>query len=237
MKKTLFSLILVLALALALPAPAEEGGALTVQGSATVVLDAEYATLSVGADTESVNVADAQQENARLMEQVIAALRDAGCAPEDMKTGGFNVYTSYAYAYGDGGAESRTVVYHVSNSLTITIRQPERIGECIDAAGNAGANQMNSLTFHSSQQSQAYDQALTAACANAKAQAELLAAAMGVSIKGILSISVPQDAASYSRSNSYKVAGASADMAEAGTAILPGELSVSATVEVVFEIE
>ena len=47
MKKTLFFLILVLALALALPAPAEEGGTLTVQGSATVALDAEYATRSV----------------------------------------------------------------------------------------------------------------------------------------------------------------------------------------------
>ncbi len=236
MKKALFPLILALALALALPAPAEEGGALTVQGSATVELDAEYATLSVGVDTESVNVADAQQENARLMEQVIAALRDAGCAPEDMKTGGFNVYTSYAYAYGDGGAESRTVVYHVSNSLIITVRDISQIGAYIDAAGNAGANQMNSLTFHSSSQSEAYDRALTLACADAKAQAELLADALGVKITGIVSVTVPRDTVVYARAAGAMKTNAAADEG-ASTAILAGDLSVSATVQVVFGIE
>ena len=236
MKKSLFSLILVLVMALALPALAEEGGTLTVQGAATVALDAEYATLSVGVDTENVNVADAQQENARLMEQVIAALQGAGCASEDMKTGGFNVYTSYAYTYGEGGAESRTVIYHVSNSLIITVRDTAMIGTYIDAAGSAGANQMNSPTFHSSAQSEAYDRALTLACADAKAQAELLADALGVKIKGIVSVTVPRDTVVYARAAGTMKANASADEG-ASTAILAGDLSVSATVQVVFEIE
>ena len=242
MKKALFSLILilililVLALALALPALADEGGTLTVQGAATVALDAEYATLSVGVDTESVNVSDAQQENARLMELVISALQGAGCAAEDMKTGGFNVYTSYAFSYGEGGAENRTVIYHVSNGLIITVRDTALIGTYIDAAGGAGANQMNSLTFHSSAQAEAYNQALKLACADAKAQAELLAGALGVKIKGIVSVSIPQNTVVYARAAGTMKESTVAD--EAGsTAILAGDLSVSATVQVVFEIE
>ena len=235
MKKCALLTVFCLLVVLAAPALAEDRRILTVQGSSTVTLTAEYATVSVGVETESANVAEAQQENARLMDGVIKALREAGCADEDMKPGGFNVYTSYIYNY-EGDKESRAVIYHVSNSLNITVRQPDRIGTCIDAAGNAGANQMNSLTFHSSRQSEAYEQALTEACANARAQAELLASALGVSIKGILSVSVPQNMAVYTRSNALKSEGAA--MAEdAATAILPGELSVSATVEVVFEIQ
>ena len=235
MKKLSLFVIICLILSLAAPALADKG-TLTVQGAAAITLPAEYATVTIGVETENVNVAEAQRENAVLMDRVLTALREAGCADEDMKTGGFNVFTSYLYSYTEGGAEIRTVVYHVSNSLTITVRQLDSIGVWIDAAGSAGANQMNSLTFHSSKQSEAYDQALAAACANAKAQAQLLADAMGVTIKGIRSISVPQNTVVYARSNSMKAAGV-AEEADAGTAILPGELSVSATVEVVFDIE
>ena len=235
MKKAVLFAVFCLIIVLVLPALAEDRSILTVQGSSTVTLTAEYATVSVGVETESANVAEAQQENARLMDGVIKALREAGCADEDMKTGGFNVYTSYIYSY-EGDREFRTVVYHVSNSLNITVRQPDKIGTCIDAAGSAGANQMNSLTFHSSRQKEAYEQALTEACANARSQAELLASALGVEIKGILSVSVPQNMAVYTRSNALKSEGAAA-AEDASTAILPGELSVSATVEVVFEIQ
>ncbi len=233
MKKTALFLILCLVLTQALPALGEDGGILTVRGSATVTLSAEYATLSVGVDTENANVAEAQRENARLTDLVIAALKEAGCDEKDMKTGGFDVYTSHVYT---GGGEEHTLVYHVSNSLDITVRDPEKIGTYIDAAGNAGANRMNSLTFRSSRQSEAYDLALADACADAKAQAEILAGALGVGIGGIVSVTVLQNDVLYSRSNGMMRDEAAEGKAEA-TAILAGDLSVAAQVEVVFRIK
>ncbi len=235
MKKSALTVILILIISLALPSLAEDRRTLAVQGAATVTLSAEYATLSVGVDTEGVSVADAQAENARLMEQVIAALRENGCAEEDMKTGVFNVYTSYAYSYGEGGAEKRTVVYHVSNSLVITVRDTGLVGTYFDAAGRAGANQMNSLTFHSSAESAAYDRALALACEDAKHQADLLAGALGVDVGGIVSVSIPENTVIYARGAG--IAKEAAADESGSTAILAGDLSVSAAVQVVFEIK
>ena len=243
MKPTRFTLLLTLCLLLGslLCANALADGTITVTGTAVVALEPDYAQLSMGVETENAVVADAQAENARIMDAVIAALKAAGLADKDIKTTDFNVYSSYRYEVGPDGVQTSTLVYHVSNALRVTVRDLDKVGTYIDAAARAGANQINSLTFLSHDTKDAYTQALQEACADAQQKADTIAAALGVTIRGIEEVSMPEyvQAAPVFNNAMYarKTAAGAVEMEEADTAIIAGGLSVSANVQIVFEIK
>ena len=238
MKKSISLLILCLILALSFSAAADEDRTISVTGTAVVVLEPDYAQLEMGVETESADVSEAQTENARIMDAVISALKQAGCADKDMKTSNFNVYSSYRYEQTSLGKQVSTLVYHVSNTLKVTVRDLEKVGAFIDAAAAAGANQMNSLTFLSHSTETAYTQALQDACADAREKAQIIADALGVKVAKVVHVSLPQYSSVPVFNNSPKTRAVGyAEEAAADTAIIAGGLSVSANVDVIFEIE
>ena len=102
--KKLIALTLAL-LMLALPAlaqtiPAAENATLTVTGSASVALVADYAQASVGVSTRAATVQEATAQNAEAIRSVIAALTEAGIPQEDIATSCYSVYTEYEYMTG-----------------------------------------------------------------------------------------------------------------------------------------
>ncbi len=235
MKKTFSLLCLFCLLLWGGAAHAQDASCLTVRGSAEVRLEAEYALLSIGVETEHADVALAQKENAQRMERVLEALKDAGCLEQDLETGQFNIYSSYRYDSLPDGTQTASPVYHVSNTLNVTVRNLETAGSLIDRAIEAGANQMNGLTFHSGKTDSAYTQALTLACQDARAKADTLCAALGLEISGIQSVTMPQAGAVSPRSYAL-AADAKGMVEEASTVLLGGGISVSATVEIVFSV-
>jgi len=68
--------------------------------------------------------------------------------------------------------------YYVRNSLSVSVRDPSRIGEIVDAAVKAGAV-ANNISFHASNEDAISREALDAAAKDARAKAETLAAAFG----------------------------------------------------------
>ena len=69
--------------------------------------------------------------------------------------------------------------YEVSNTVTVVVRDLAQLPSLLDAAVEAGANNVYSLGFQSSQQAAAYDQALKAAAQDALRKASLIAQAIG----------------------------------------------------------
>ena len=146
MKKTLIMLLCLLAaLCLAVPALGEGvSRTVTVSGSANISLAADTATLRIGVSTVRDTVAEAQSENNEIMQRVIAAILGQNVAQEDVVTSDFSVYTERDYS-----DDSAPVRYHVDNTLYVTVRALDTVGDVIDAATAAGANQMYGLTFSS----------------------------------------------------------------------------------------
>lgn len=234
-KLLLCSLITALLLSLCLPtlAETEDDRTITVSGNATVSLLADMATIEIGVENNSPDVAVAQQENAAAMNQVIAALKEAGVAEEDLITSNFNVYSSYDYNYSSLGQEERTLVYTVSNMLSVTVRDLSRIGDLIDVAVDAGANQMYGLSFTSSESNAAYQKALTRAVEDAAAKAQVLCNAANVTLGDLLHIDAQQSGYNYGVSNVYLAKTEDA----AGAGIVSGDVQVSATVTLTYEIK
>ncbi|MBQ9264445.1 MAG: SIMPL domain-containing protein [Clostridia bacterium] len=233
MKKFL-SLVLIVALVglLCVSASAEENRVIRVSGNATVSLAADFATLQIGVNTRNASIGEAQAENARLMQAVIAAIQQAGVGEKDVITSQFNVYSNYDYSVDDQGREVRTNYYQVENMLSVTVRDLSRVGAVLDAAMNAGANTTYGITFDSTQANEAYQKALTRAVQDAAMKAQVLSDAAGKELGELITVDASQGNYSYGVSNVYSAKAASDE-----TAIISGDVSVTANVVLEYEFK
>ncbi|HPJ01914.1 MAG TPA: SIMPL domain-containing protein [Candidatus Limiplasma sp.] len=173
--KKLLGILLVLMLIVGSASALAEGSTVTAIGSGTVTLVPDMASFSVGITTQDALITTAQTANAAAMQAVIAALTALNVAREDIQTEYYSVYPVYDYQ----GSAPKVTGYEVSNTVTVVVRDLASLPTLLDAAVEAGANNVYSLTFQSSEQNTAYEQALTAAAQDALRKAALMAQAIG----------------------------------------------------------
>lgn len=225
--KKLF-IVLLAALLLILPALAlADDAELTVIGTATVVLQPDRATFTVGVETRADTVKAAVDGNNATLNAVIAALKDVGIAAEDMSTANYYVSTEYDYSV----SPATLTGYNVSNTLNVTVRDIEQVGAVIDAATAAGANQVYGVNFYSSKTDDSLDHALTLAIQEGMRKAQLAAIAAGRSLGALKALEENTGAPSYFANAVYDTA------ASGETAILPENLTVSASVTMTYELK
>jgi hypothetical protein len=181
----------------------------------------DRAELSFGVETQAKTARAALAANAAEMRRVLAALRAAGAT--DLKT----QYVSLSPRL---GAQNDVEAYVATNSVSATIKQLARAGAVIDAAVEAGANQVYGPSLSRGDQSDLYRQALKAAVANARESAQALAAAANVSLGRVTAViegggaPMPMPFA------------AAAKAEDTSTPIESGSQQVSATVTVTFSV-
>lgn len=118
----------------------------------------------------------------------------------------------------------------MTNIVELRVRDLDSLAPVIDDPVAAGATTVNGITFRVADPSTAERQAREAAVRDARARANTLANAAGVSITGVASIvesfSAPSDWFGGDRSDG-----------EAPTPVLPGTAEVTVTVSMTFVIE
>jgi len=225
--KKLLSLLLALML-LALPAFAlADDVTLTVIGTASVTLEPDMAQVSIGMETSAATVHEAVTANAEMLAKIIEALKENGVTDKDLSTANYYVNTNYDYS---GLGAPAPMGYSVSNTLQVIIRDMDKIGTIIDAATAAGANQVYGVTFLSSQENDAHDRALTLAVQEGMRKATLMAMAAGRSLGSLESI---EEGGQYSHAVNAVF---DAKVMGTGTAIMPGDLTVTASVTITYAL-
>ncbi len=194
----------------------------------------------LGVETQGEKAQEAVGENARLMEEVLGALKKMGLKEDQLKTGTYQVHSYREYVEPSRSMESSRskveeeykMLYRVYNELTITLEKLEDTGTVIDTAVRAGANQVQSIRFDRKNVEDLKLQGLQAATTQAGAKARAIAGGAGVTIKGIKSIS--EEMASYTpyRAPFMNEMFLKDAMAEAATPIIPGDVNVQARVVV-----
>ncbi|NJN83649.1 MAG: SIMPL domain-containing protein [Caldilineaceae bacterium] len=161
MKSKVFLIVAVLTLALvgagsylsvATPVSAQETETsvtlprtITVVGQGKVKTKPDVAQANIGVEIIQPSVSEASAENKIVIEEILAALKENGVASEDIQTSGFSVW---AERYGPEGPLSEDETrYHVSNNVSVTIRDLDSVGEVLDAAVEAGANNIFGVQF------------------------------------------------------------------------------------------
>src|SRR4051794_25702953 len=158
-------------------------GTISVTGSGTVTTEPDTATTSFGVVTQGTTAREAMAQNSEEMAKVIEALKTAGVASKDLQT----QYVSLDPRYDNRGRE--VVGYSASNSVSAIVRELSQAGAVIDAAVAAGANSVSGPSLSRDDQGKLYNDALERAVADAKAKAEVLARAAGVSVGAVQSVS------------------------------------------------
>jgi uncharacterized protein YggE len=176
--------------------------------------------MSFGAETRRPTAQAAVAANADVMRRIINALRQAG---------GRELHTQWVSVYPYSGENGNVEGYTASNSVS-AVSDVDDAAALIDAAAEAGANQISGPRMSSSNAEALHRQALAKAVADARLNAEALAKAAGRSLGQITTI--VQGGASQPEPM-YRAEGLAADSA---TPIVPGEQETSATVSVTFSL-
>lgn len=220
---------------LALPAYA---GTISIEGRGEVMAAPDMAQINSGVTTQGATAREALDANTAAMAELIAALKAAGIEARDIQTSGFSVNPNYVYSdERDANGYSlppRINGYQVSNTVTVTVRQLDSLGTILDKSVTIGANTVNGVSFAVADPSELYNDARKAAFADARAKAELYAAAAGGRLENIESISESQSYNSPMPAPMY----ARADMAaSAPVPVEAGELAFAINVNVQWELE
>jgi uncharacterized protein YggE len=207
---------------------------ISVSGSGTVTLRPDVADLHLGVLVARSSVKAAQADAAGAMSKVLAALKALGIDDKDIQTS--NVSLQPTYDYTNNGNPPRITGFQMSNGVTVTVRDLTKLGDAIDNSLAAGATSLDGVTFRVDDQTGAEAQARQAAMAEAKSMADTLAAAAGVSIGGVASISETSAPMPYPIMYGG-AAPAAADQLKVATPIQAGTTDVTITVAVVYLIK
>jgi uncharacterized protein YggE len=205
---------------------------ISVSGIGRVTTVPDVADVRVGVMVTRAKVRDAQAVAATAMQAVIAALRKAGIADKDIQTTSLSLQPVYDYS--SNGNPPRLTGYQIVNAVQATVRKLDTISDVIDGALSAGATTLDGITFRVDDPAPAEAQARDAAMKNARAKADALAKAAGVSITGVSQIS--EQPGSVPVPVPYFAEGASGAKA-ASTPIQVGTNEVDVSVSVVYLID
>lgn len=222
----------------------EVNATVSTSGTATVKVDPDKFTVTVGVETNGTTAEEAASANADLVAKVIAALRALGIAEGDISTSSYSVYPVYGqkepvnvcrvmegYPIPPECYISQDITgYKASNSISVTLDADGDIsaGEVIDTAIDGGANTVSGAYFFLSQEAQleAQEGLIQDAIANARHRADIAARAVGAEITGVKSINLNDV---FFPPIYY---GRAAELSS--TQILPGQQEVTMTVNVVY---
>jgi uncharacterized protein YggE len=168
----------------ATPAPVTTyaGPTITTEGTGTVSGTPDTMTISIGTEVTAPHATDALSGDNARASAVIAALEHDGVASSDIRTEQLSLSVNWSGAATDG--------YQASNSVTATVRSLARAGSVIDdavaAAGDAG--RLEGVSFSIDDTSPLLAQARQRAVADARLEADQLAAAAGTKVSGLLAM-------------------------------------------------
>ena len=121
---------------------------------------------------------DATNQASKTMRAVIAAMHAGGVARINMVTDGANGYQT-------------STGYHADQNLTVTVMKVGTTGKLTAAGLNAGATANYGPGFSSGARHAGQSQAIRSAVADARSKADAAAAAAGLHVTGVISVSKP----------------------------------------------
>jgi uncharacterized protein len=202
---------------------------ITVTGTGRVSARPDVADLRLGVTFTEATVEAARAAGGRALNEVLARLRALGIADRDVQTSIVSVNPQYDYSR--EGKPPRLAGYTITNLVAVTVRDIAKVGEAIDAALAAGATSVDRIAFRVADPSGLESEARAAAVVDARAKADSLAAAAGVSIAGVAAI-LEAGAAIPFPSSFPEMAKLAAQ--DASTPVEPGVNEITASVTIAF---
>ena len=157
----------------------------TASAEAVITAEPDQAEIDIGVVTQAKNAPDAARENADKLARVMAEVKKLLGKGDEVKTASYSLSPNYRYPQ---GGKPEITGYTATNILRIKTSSLPNVGKFIDVAMQSGANNINRLIFTLKDEQSTQLQALRLAAQKAKAKADEMAAALGLKIVRVLSI-------------------------------------------------
>jgi uncharacterized protein len=200
---------------------------ITVNGYGEVSVPPDEATMTLGVDAVASTARDAMAEVAERARELLALLDELGIPAAKRSTSG--VQASEAGDYDNQGRWQHRG-FRAMEQLTVAAGA-EVLGDLIGGAVERGRARVDGPRWIVASDNPARKQALQAAAENARERAEAVAAGLGVRVGAVAE--AKEEAAVYPVARQVSFA----PLAEGGPPIEAGELTVSCTLSVTFQVE
>jgi len=201
-------------------------------GEAVVVAAADRAWVDVAVVTRNPEAASAVAENAEESRRVNAALAKAVGKAGEVASAGYSLAPNYRYVQGQG---NQLDGYIVRNRLRVTLEDVSAAGPVIDAASRAGASEIQQVSYGLADEGPAQREALAQATRNGMERAGVMAAALDLEVKRVLSVE-DSGAAPAPVVREVRSLAKSASSSAVPTELRPGGIHVRAGVTVDVEV-
>ncbi|MCK4623462.1 MAG: SIMPL domain-containing protein [Desulfuromonadales bacterium] len=207
---------------------------LVVRGEGRVEVTPDKLQLRLGVVTEASEADQALTENNQRMSAVMAMLADIGIVADEMATGQFQIRPEWSLPPRPTPAnwQRHIVGYRVSNELWIVTTRVALAGRLLAAAQQAGANQVGGLQFTLADPEAHRQRAITLATAQAVREAQTLAAAAGVTLGPVQSLTLDSPSGSPKPQLMTEARFAGAD----AVPVAAGKVEVKAAVLIVYRL-
>ena len=203
-----------------------------VSGDSIIQAQPDTAILTISVVTQARAALDAQQQNANKSDAVVRALKSAVGAGAEIKTSGYTLQPQRVYKEN----QPPTITgYEARNSVTVTLSDLTKVGAVIDAASQAGANDVAGISFTLRKDRPARDEALAEATREALSKAQVIARALGGRVVRI--IEVQEEGFERPRPIAYDSLQTMRAQAAAPTPIEVGTLDITSRVQLIAEVE
>ncbi len=200
-------------------------------GDATLSVKPDRAEVTIGVASRAPSAQEASSKNADESARLFSAIKQVLGSGGEIKTSGYSLSPQYDYS---NGHAPRLTGYEASNAVNVMVDELSLLGKVIDAATGAGATNINGISFTVRDSTALREKVLSEAAVHARANAEALAKALGVTVVGLLEAEPAE--APVIRPLVRALPMAMAAQAQPATPIEAGDVDIRATVTVKLEV-
>ena len=205
-----------------------------VTGSATLFAKADMATFSISVSEIAATTKEAQLKANEKVALLLEKIASFGIEEKDIKTTNLNIYPEYTYK----DNERVLVGQRVSQTLFVTVRiigeQSILLSSLIDSVGEVSSITINSITFGKEESEIEKKESRALAMQKAAEKASEYAASANLTLGKAISIS---EEAQYTNQIGPVFRAESVATFKADTSLPSGEIEISSTVYVVYQLK
>lgn len=157
----------------------------TVTGEGKSTQKPDLATIRAGVTVNGPTVKTVQDEMNKNINKVTEAVKKLGISQDDIQTENYSINPNYDYE----SSSPKITGYNANTTISIKVRDIEKINTVIDTTSSNGANQINSVNFEIADKTKAENEAREKAVEDAKKKAQAAAKIAGFSLGRIINYS------------------------------------------------
>lgn len=205
---------------------------ITVNASESVKVVPDMAQVVYGVRTQNEEAGKCQEEASEKMNQIVAALKEFGIEEKSIQTSNYDLSPMQ-----DWKNNGEIIGYEMSAQVTVSDIPLDRVGDILSRSVTAGINQVQSVTYLSSQYDASYQEALKKAVGSAQEKAQALADASGSTLGHAVRITEYGNNQTARYQNALRSVAKEEMVMGDSMMMMPGEISVEANISVEFAIQ